>query len=126
MTGNVGIDQYALLDVLVEGAVPALIGRISAEQQMAATLIELLMERLKAHRLAWQRGIRRAAHRPSVRQTVTSELEGAAPVARIPDRAGWPNCRRPAGRWASPPGRSGGGSERCAAALGLVWRGSPA
>ena len=56
MTGKVGMDQYALLDVLVEGAVPALIGQIPAEQQMAATLIELLTERLKAHRLPGSEG----------------------------------------------------------------------
>lgn len=58
MTGTIGMDPYAVLGVLVEGAVQTLIEQIPAEQQteVAATLIELLTERLKAHRLPGSEG----------------------------------------------------------------------
>ena len=44
-------DPYAVLGVLIEGAVQTIAQRIPAEQQMetAATLVQLLEERLKAH-----------------------------------------------------------------------------
>jgi len=51
MTGEIGADPYAVLGVLVEGAVLTIVQHIPAEQQTetAATLIQLLEERLKAH-----------------------------------------------------------------------------
>jgi hypothetical protein len=51
MTGEIGTDPYAVLGVLIEGAVQTIAQRIPAEQQMetAATLVQLLEERLKAH-----------------------------------------------------------------------------
>jgi hypothetical protein len=51
MTGEIGADPYAVLGVLVEGAVLTIIQDIPAEQQAetAATLVQLLEERLKAH-----------------------------------------------------------------------------
>jgi hypothetical protein len=51
MTGDIGTDPYAVLGVLIEGAVQTIAQRIPAEQQMetAATLVQLLEERLKAH-----------------------------------------------------------------------------
>ena len=50
MTGEIGADPYAVLGVLVEGAVLTIVQHIPAEQQMetAAMLIQLLEERLKA------------------------------------------------------------------------------
>jgi hypothetical protein len=46
-----GTDPSAVLGVLIEGAVRAIAQRIPTEQQMetAATLVQLLEERLKAH-----------------------------------------------------------------------------
>jgi hypothetical protein len=54
MTGAIGVDPYAVLGVPVEGAVQTLIEQIPAERQAeaAATLIELLRERLTAHGLS--------------------------------------------------------------------------
>ena len=54
MTGTIGMDPYAVLGVLVEGAVQTLIQHIPAERQAdaAAMLVELLEERLKANGLA--------------------------------------------------------------------------
>jgi hypothetical protein len=53
MTGTIGMDPYAVLGVLVEGAVQTLIRQIPAERQAetAAMLVELLRERLEAHGL---------------------------------------------------------------------------
>jgi hypothetical protein len=50
MTGEIGADPYAVLGVLVEGAVLTIVQQIPAEQQMetAAMLVQLLEERLKA------------------------------------------------------------------------------
>lgn len=50
MTGEIGADPYAVLGVLVEGAVLTIVQHIPAEQQMetAVTLVRLLEERLKA------------------------------------------------------------------------------
>ena len=50
MTGAIGADPYAVLGVLVEGAVQTVVQHIPAEQQAetAATLVRLLEERLKA------------------------------------------------------------------------------
>src|SRR5580700_6759941 len=49
MTGAIGADPYAVLGVLVEGAVLTIVQHIPAEQQKetAATLVRLLKERLK-------------------------------------------------------------------------------
>jgi hypothetical protein len=46
-----GTDPYAVLGVLIEGAVRTIAQRIPTGQQMetAATLVQLLEERLKAH-----------------------------------------------------------------------------
>jgi hypothetical protein len=54
MTGAIGADPYAVLGVLVEGAVETIVQQIPAEQQMetAATLIRLLKERLNARGVA--------------------------------------------------------------------------
>ena len=53
MASMIGVDSYALLGVLVEGAVQTVIQHIPAERQAeaVATLVELLKERLEAHRL---------------------------------------------------------------------------
>ena len=53
MTGAIGMDPYAVLGVLVESAVRTLIEQVPAERQAeaAATLIELLKERLETHGL---------------------------------------------------------------------------
>jgi hypothetical protein len=53
MSGAIGVDPYAVLGVLVEGAVQTLIRQIPAKRQAetAAMLVELLEERLKAHRV---------------------------------------------------------------------------
>src|SRR5258708_2906546 len=50
MTGAIGADPYAVLGVLVEGAVETIIQQIPAEQrtETAATLVRLLRERLNA------------------------------------------------------------------------------
>jgi hypothetical protein len=54
MTGTIGMDPYAVLGVLVEGAVQTLVQHIPAERQAdaVAMLVELLEERLKANGLA--------------------------------------------------------------------------
>jgi hypothetical protein len=51
MTGAIGADPYAVLGVLVEGAVQTIIQQIPAEQraETAVTLVQLLKERLRAH-----------------------------------------------------------------------------
>ena len=51
MTGAIGADPYAVLGVLVEGAVLTIVQHIPAQQQLetATTLIQLLEERMKAH-----------------------------------------------------------------------------
>jgi hypothetical protein len=53
MTSTIGMDPHVVLGILVEGAVQTLIRQIPAERQpeTAATLIELLKERLEAHGL---------------------------------------------------------------------------
>lgn len=58
MAGTIGLDPYAVLGVLVEGAVQTLSQHIPAERraEAAATLIELLEERLKAHGLSGSAG----------------------------------------------------------------------
>jgi hypothetical protein len=50
MTGEIGADPYAVLGVLVEGAVLTVSQHVPAEQQAetAAMLVQLLEERLKA------------------------------------------------------------------------------
>ncbi|MFL5289526.1 MAG: hypothetical protein ACJ8AW_53355 [Rhodopila sp.] len=50
MTGEIGADPYAVLGVLVEGAVLTVVQHIPAEQQTetAVMLVQLLEERLKA------------------------------------------------------------------------------
>jgi hypothetical protein len=50
MTSAIGADPYAVLGVLVEGAVQTIVQQIPAQQQTetAATLVRLLEERLKA------------------------------------------------------------------------------
>jgi len=55
MTGEIGADPYAVLGVLIEGAVLTVVQHIPAEQQTetAEMLVHLLEERLKT------RGIRR-------------------------------------------------------------------
>lgn len=54
MTGAIGADPYAVLGVLVEGAVQTIVQQIPAEQQgeTAATLVRLLKERLQAQGIA--------------------------------------------------------------------------
>ena len=54
MTGAIGADPYAVLGVLVEGAVQTIVEQIPAEQQAqtAATLVRLLKERLNARGVA--------------------------------------------------------------------------
>ena len=51
--GGSEVDPYAVLGVLIEGAVHTLVQHIPAERQAdtAATLVQLLEERLRAHRL---------------------------------------------------------------------------
>jgi len=53
MAGTIGVDPYALLGVLVEGAVQTLVQHIPPERQTeaVATLVELLEERLKVNGL---------------------------------------------------------------------------
>jgi hypothetical protein len=50
MTGTIGVDPYAVLGVLVEGAVQTLVQHIPAERQAeaVAALRQLLDERLAA------------------------------------------------------------------------------
>jgi hypothetical protein len=50
MTGAIGLDPYAVLGVLIEGAVQTIIHHIPPERQAetVGTLIELLNERLEA------------------------------------------------------------------------------
>jgi hypothetical protein len=50
MTGAIGADPYAVLGVLVEGAVQTIVQQIPKEHQTetAATLVRLLQERLNA------------------------------------------------------------------------------
>jgi hypothetical protein len=50
MTGAIGMDPYAVLGILLDGAVQTLVKQIPAERQAeaAATLVELLIERLAA------------------------------------------------------------------------------
>ncbi len=50
MTGAIGADPYAVLGVLVEGAVQTIVQQIPKEHQAdtAATLVRLLQERLSA------------------------------------------------------------------------------
>jgi hypothetical protein len=54
MTSAIGADPYAVLGVLIEGAVQTIVQQIPAEQQRetAATLVRLLQERLTAHGIA--------------------------------------------------------------------------
>jgi hypothetical protein len=51
MTGAIGADPYAVLGVLVEGAVQTIVEQIPEQQrsETAATLVRLLKERLNAH-----------------------------------------------------------------------------
>ena len=53
MTGEIGVDPYTVLGVLVEGAVLTVVQHIPAEQQATTTpmLMQLLEERLKTHGL---------------------------------------------------------------------------
>ena len=53
MTSAIGADPYAVLGVLIEGAVQTIVQQIPAEQQQetAATLLRLLQDRLDAHGL---------------------------------------------------------------------------
>ena len=50
MTGTIGMDPYAVLGVLVEGAVQTLVQHIPEERRVetATTLVELLKERVVA------------------------------------------------------------------------------
>jgi hypothetical protein len=54
MTGAIGADPYAVLGVLIEGAVQTIVQQIPKEQraETAATLVRLLTERLDAHGIA--------------------------------------------------------------------------
>lgn len=56
MTSELGMDPYAVLGVLVEGAVQTVVRQIPTERQAEAaeTLVQLLKERLKAHRVPGQ------------------------------------------------------------------------
>jgi hypothetical protein len=53
MIGESGADPYAVMGVLIEGAAHTLAHHIPAERQAdtATTLVQLLEERLKAHRI---------------------------------------------------------------------------
>ncbi len=57
MTGTIGMDPYAVLGVLIEGAVQTLVGQIPPERrdEAAAELIALVRERLEAHGLSGDR-----------------------------------------------------------------------
>jgi hypothetical protein len=61
MTGAIGMDPYAVLGILLEGAVQTVVKQIPAERQAeaAATLVELLIERLAA-RLGYPAKTRRS------------------------------------------------------------------
>jgi hypothetical protein len=54
MVGEADVDPYAVLGVLIEGAAHTVTRHIPAERQAdtTSTLIQLLEERLKAHRVA--------------------------------------------------------------------------
>ena len=54
MTGIIGMDPYAVLGILIEGAVQTLAQQIPPERQAqaAAELVALVQERLKAHGLS--------------------------------------------------------------------------
>jgi hypothetical protein len=54
MTGAIGADPYAVLGVLIEGAVETILQQIPAEQraETAAMLIQLLKDRLNARGVA--------------------------------------------------------------------------
>ena len=54
MTGVIGMDPYAVLGILIEGAVQTLAQQIPPERQAqaAAELVALVQERLKAHGLS--------------------------------------------------------------------------
>jgi len=54
MTGAIGADPYAVLGVLVEGAVETIVQQIPAEhrEETATVLIRLLKERLNARGIA--------------------------------------------------------------------------
>jgi hypothetical protein len=54
MTGTIGMDPYAVLGILIEGAVQTLAQQIPPERQAqaAAELVALVQERLKAHGLS--------------------------------------------------------------------------
>jgi hypothetical protein len=56
MTGELGVDPYAVLGVLAEGAVQTVLQQIPRERQAEAvtTLMQLLRERLRAHGLPEQ------------------------------------------------------------------------
>ena len=53
MVGESDVDPYAIVGVLIEGAVHTIVQHIPAERQAdtAATLLQLLEERLRAHGL---------------------------------------------------------------------------
>ena len=54
MAGIIGMDPYAVLGILIEGAVQTLAQQIPPERQAqaAAELVALVQERLKAHGLS--------------------------------------------------------------------------
>jgi hypothetical protein len=54
MTGAIGADPYAVLGVLIEGAVQTIVQQIPEEHrtETAATLVRLLKERLSAQGIA--------------------------------------------------------------------------
>ena len=54
MVGEADVDPYAVLGVLIEGAVHTVIRHIPGERQADTTsaLVQLLEERLRAHRVA--------------------------------------------------------------------------
>ena len=58
MTGAIGADPYAVLGVLIEGAVQTIVQQIPKEQQTetAATLVRLLQERLSARGIGAEDG----------------------------------------------------------------------
>ena len=54
MTGTIGMDPYAVLGILIEGAVQTLARQVPPERQAqaAAELVALVQERLKVHGLS--------------------------------------------------------------------------
>ncbi len=54
LIGESDVDPYAILGVLIEGAAHTLVRHIPSERQAdtASTLVELMEDRLKAHRIA--------------------------------------------------------------------------